>query len=479
MKENVYPLFARGCSVGFILWGVTIVFWQSPVLSFCLGALPIIITMVWRENEFPAFPFALLFQWMQISLGIIWRDLLGIRLSAVDHPAIDQACYLGIIGLLVLGAGLRLGFFLSGKIFKIGQLEYPKEINYSINKVFAIYLVFLLSAPAIAVASWRVMQIRSILVTVFAFQHFMVFLLFYLALVYNQTFFIVGTLLLEIVQGMVGYFSGYKTSLLIFAIVAFADLRKLTLRMRYVLLTVLFLLYILSVVWQAVKPELREAFAEGTISLNTSFEQKVQFVYKLAEKIFKGDYAPSLGARNEKVYDLINRVSSIYYFACTLDRIPSEFPHEGGNLLKSSLTHIVTPRLFFPEKPGLRSDSWMVRTYAGVEVADEEQETNIALGYLVEDYIDFGIPDMFLPVFIMGIIVAILYRFIFKIAVNLIIANLLSASVFFFNFYLFEKANIKMFGGFLADYIVCIVTLMLFQKQFVKFITKKEYPHIT
>jgi len=477
MRESTYPLFRKGCVAAFILWAISIVFWQSSVLSFALGALPIIVTIAWRNKEFPAFPFAFSFQWLQVSLGIIWRDVFGTSLSAVDHPQIDLACYLGIIGLLVLGIGVRFGFFLAEKMFTVQPLEEPEEVNYSVKKIFAIYLILLFVTPFVAIVSWKFLPLRSIMVTIFVLQHFIVFLLFYLAICYNRAFYIVGTLLLEIVQGMVGYFSGYKTSLLIFAIVAFANLKRLTLRMRYVLVLVLFLLMILSVVWQAVKPELRRAFADRTLSLTSPIEKKIKFVYRLAETIFRGnEYPYQTQSQPSKVYDLVNRISNIYYFACTLGRIPSEVPHEEGTLLRGSLMHIFTPRLFFPEKPGLPSDSWMVRTYAGINVAGGEGNlTNIALGYLVENYIDFGIPYMFLPVFILGAIAAIMYRFIFKIAVNYIMANVLSASIFFFNFYLFEKANIKIFGNLLADYIVSVAALMLFQKSFLKFITNKDY----
>ena len=478
MKENKYPLFRRGCIIAFLVWIVTILFWQSAVLSFCLAALPVIITMIWREKEFPAMPFALGFQWLQVSIGIIWRDVFGAKLNAVNHPKIESACYLGIIGLLVLGLAFRLGFMLGDRIFSIKALpESSDNAKYSINKVFAVYLVLLFLTPMIVNVSWKFMQIRSILTAVFPLQYFIIFLLFYLSITYDRSIFILGILSLEVLQGMVGYFSGYKTSLLIFAIVAFADLRKLTLRMRYILLGVILSLFVLSVVWQAIKPELRRAFSSGGISLNSSWEEKLKFVYSLADKIFRGGDTRTQPDQY-KVYGLVDRISNIYYFANVLSNVPSEIPHEDGKLLGASIKHLFSPRLFFPDKPGLASDSWMVRLYANVYVAGDEKDTNIALGYLVEDYIDFGIPYMFIPVFILGFLAAIMYRYIFKVAINSLFANLLSASIFFFNFYLFETANIKMFGNILSNYIVCLAWLMLFQKQFLEFITKKYYPRV-
>ena len=74
------------------------------------------------------------------------------------------------------------------------------------------------------------------------------------------------------------------------------------------------------------------------------------------------------------------------------------------------LTHIMSPRVFYTKKRGLVSDSELVRKYAGVFVAGEKENTNIAFGYAAESYVDFGVPLMFLPVFIYGLMMGITYQ---------------------------------------------------------------------
>lgn len=64
---------------------------------------------------------------------------------------------------------------------------------------------------------------------------------------------------------------------------------------------------------------------------------------------------------------------------------------------------VVTPRILFPDKGALLSDSEMVRTYSGVFVAGAEQGTSIAFGYAAEAYLDFGLPSMFVPSFLFGV----------------------------------------------------------------------------
>jgi hypothetical protein len=52
---------------------------------------------------------------------------------------------------------------------------------------------------------------------------------------------------------------------------------------------------------------------------------------------------------------------TIYYPALAVERVPSILPHTNGAILNDALTHIVTPRVFFPDKPELMSDSEKVR----------------------------------------------------------------------------------------------------------------------
>ena len=92
---------------------------------------------------------------------------------------------------------------------------------------------------------------------------------------------------------------------------------------------------------------------------------------------------------------LVDRMWTIYYPALALARVPSVIPHTNGQIFGAALLHIVTPRVFFPNKGELPSDSDEVRKYANVAVAGREVSTSIAFGYSAESYIDFGLPWMF------------------------------------------------------------------------------------
>ena len=101
----------------------------------------------------------------------------------------------------------------------------------------------------------------------------------------------------------------------------------------------------------------------------------------------------------------------VYYPSLAIARVPSVLPHTNGAILNTALTHIVTPRVFFPDKPDLMSDSDKVRKYSNMRVAGRESNTSIAFGYAAEAYIDFGIPVMFVPVFCFGLFLGVMYAF--------------------------------------------------------------------
>ena len=62
------------------------------------------------------------------------------------------------------------------------------------------------------------------------------------------------------------------------------------------------------------------------------------------------------------IESVLARMSSdALYFSYVLERVPSLLPHENGMLTRRALLHILVPRIFFPEKLNLGSDSWLVK----------------------------------------------------------------------------------------------------------------------
>ena len=143
---------------------------------------------------------------------------------------------------------------------------------------------------------------------------------------------------------------------------------------------------------------------------------------------------------------LIDRGWAIYYPALAVARVPAVLPHTEGALIGAALQHLVTPRVLFPDKGELPSDSEMVRKYSGVWVAGAEENTSIAFGYAVESYVDFGVPWMFVPALLFGVFCGLVYEWFLRLISYRELAVALMTVVFWLSLYLFERSWVRTLG---------------------------------
>ena len=108
---------------------------------------------------------------------------------------------------------------------------------------------------------------------------------------------------------------------------------------------------------------------------------------------------------------LVSRVAYVEMLSHVLRRVPDSMPHTEGLLWRDALAHVAMPRILFPDKPRLLSDSELTMRYTGLLLASDAGGTSISMGYVTESYIDFGVPGMFLPVLIVGFVWGAMYRF--------------------------------------------------------------------
>jgi hypothetical protein len=156
---------------------------------------------------------------------------------------------------------------------------------------------------------------------------------------------------------------------------------------------------------------------------------------------------------------LLQRISYIDFLAATMDRVPKELPHEGGTRLGSAVLHVLTPRILFPDKPELPSDTVTTAYYTGLPVAVyADLNTSISIGYLGELYIDFGVAGALLAVALLGLIFGRCYRAIRDHPRSPAFVNYSLCMMFALSFCSFEVALLRLVGGVLM---VAIGALML------------------
>ena len=199
-------------------------------------------------------------------------------------------------------------------------------------------------------------------------------------------------------------------------------------------------LIVASVMWMGVRTQYRQDFVDNVFA--SSRAMRLERMQALMS-----DWLSNRDERLGSDMDvLMDRSWAIYYPALALARVPSVLPHSNGELIGGALLHLVTPRVLFPNKPELPSDSDLVRKYSGIWVAGVDQNTSIAFGYAAEAYVDFGVPVMFIPVLLLGVFCGGMYVWFLRALHHRELAVSLVTVIFWMSLYLFERSWAKTLG---------------------------------
>jgi hypothetical protein len=174
------------------------------------------------------------------------------------------------------------------------------------------------------------------------------------------------------------------------------------------------------------------------------------------------------------VQDLADRISYVDFFGRALVMVPGRIPHEDGGLWGGAVTHILMPRLFFPDKPVLLSDSISTNKYTGLHFGGDEVGTSVSIGYVAESYIDFGSFWMFAPVLAMGYLLGGMYHFFVSrrsmplfIGYGLAVVPLLGAMDFGTN-------SVKLVGGIVTSFLVAFLVQKFLARKLVRKLMIKQ-----
>jgi hypothetical protein len=413
-----------------------------------LGALAIIalwlsVKLTWTDDRIPVLPAAVMYQWMQVTIGLFYSAATGHTLTAqqTDYRAM---VVVGLVWVVALAAGLRLGIYLI-RDERENREERPVRFL-SMPVLLAVYVGSIASEATILEMTAQYPSLRQILITLTVMRLGLLFLVlrrFCQPVI--RPLYVIVILVGEVVLGLTGYFAGFKDPLIISAIVLAEvfDVRNKSHWLAAAGVTVLGA--VLAIMWMGVRSEYRRQIDERDPLLNTK-SGRVNRVNALATEFFSSERSQLRDTADQ----LIDRMWAIYYPALALGRVPTVQPHTNGALIRAALVHIVTPRVFFPDKPDLPSDSDMVRRYAGVYVAGAERNTSIAFGYSAEAYIDFGIPMMFVPIFVFGVAMGAVYGWFLRTIWHRELAVAVVIVVFWLSLYLFERSWANVLGTSVA-----------------------------
>ena len=452
------PLWVWASAGALAVWGA---FSANPLLTPAAILIVVVSTqLLWRRGEPPVLAFACAMQWLQAAAVIFYTDFYGTSLAeAGGRPEFETATWLSLIAVFVLALGMRIA------LVRCRDSQHARLVAEALHVNIAnAFIAYLISFAVAAIAERVAFAVPPVTQLIYAFttlKWLAVFILAYCIIEQRAGYiFLAGVVTIETAVGLLGFFASFKSVFFVLLVVALTS--PFALRGKRLALSVLIAvaLFVFGVVWSAIKADYRQFLNQGS-------DQQVVAVSvdESAEKL--GDLITGFTWDNfiNGLDSMILRVGYTSYFALTLANVPDSVPYEHGALWLGSLKHIVTPRLFFPEKEAI-SDSDRTTLYTGVVVANEERGTSIGIGYVAESYVDFGPILMFGPIFLLGVFYGLIYRGFVIHSQSKLICTAMASAILIFGAYTIETSNIKLVGGNVTAVLVMSVLYFIFGRPF-------------
>lgn len=387
----------------------------------------------------PVLAMAFTFQWAQVTAGVYYSALTRRSLDTMALSDYRPMVLIGLGCLVALLAGLALGM----KVVRPPRFESDARlaVAFSWPTLLTVYVAATVVTGTLQSLAWEVPSLTQAILALTYARLAALFMIFQRLTYPRVRWGWMGALLLcEIPLGFTGYFAGFREPIMLAAVALLGVFAPRKVRHWLILGALAIFMFFTGVLWMAIRTDFRQDFESQVFA--ESREVRLKRISALTSEWLSRNYAERL----EDVDAFVDRMWVVYYPALAVSRVPSVLPHANGSILWGALLNLVTPRFLFPDKAELLSDSDMVSRYSGVWVAGPEEGTNIAFGYAAESYVDFGLPLMFLPVFVYGFLMGMAYHFWLRIVRRRDLAVGLATVMFWLALYIFERSWVKTLG---------------------------------
>ena len=438
--------------VGWVAVALIALIGSNPLLSLlAVTVLGLGFVLLWRPKVSPILFFVFGYQWLQASTKVFWGNLLGIGLDELSQfgGQLASAVLLSLVGLVFLALGLRWGAgpartrdagFLREDVF-----AQPPNLWLKLYLVaFVVATVAQLGADLAPGVSQPLLAVATLK---WAFYWIFTYVTFTRPTGLRRLWILVFSF--ELALGLGGYFSDFRTILVMTILALIPAGLKLNILRIISLVGVILLTVVLGIVWTAIKPEYRDFLNKGARAqvVYVTYADGLAYAATLISAL---DDATVKRAAN----DLADRISYVDFFARVVDYVPSVRPYENGAIWGDALIRPFMPRLFFPEKSVI-NDSDRTNEFTGVRVASADEGASIGIGYMAESYIDFGPYFMMIPILLLGWTLGRFNRWISSYPTT---RGLLGAGLSMATLYpaaQFETSITKLIGGLVVTMLIC------------------------
>ncbi|TZF86216.1 hypothetical protein FW774_03970 (plasmid) [Pedobacter sp. BS3] len=449
----------------FVLGIIYAIMSYNTLLTISAIIVPfILMKLVWRKGDSPILFFALLAQWVAVSIKVFYANYTGVDFITVhDYPEhIEAAFYLGLIGLIALAIGIHIQLRTLNLEDK-GTFTI-RESDYNYSKLLRTYLICSFSYPILYALSFTLGGLQQPLSKFVEFK----WAIFFLFMLYSfntgryKLFILVACY--DIIISLTGYFSGFKDyffALFIGMIIVFG--KRLKPKHIIPLALILTIGTYFLMIWQHVKPEYRK-FLSGGAEAQISVRGTQESLAKLLSLVLETDQE---GIEDGFEYT-VARLSYIDFLSATMSNVPENVPHTNGKLWTGAFTRILQPRLLFPNKEVI-DDSEKASLYTGTEFYGADKGTSVSLGYFAESYVDFGMIGMHIILLVFGFIIGSIYKFVIQESPDIVVGSALVLPMFYV-INSFETALDKIVGALCMYFVMYLLVKTVFLKPLLNYL---------
>lgn len=460
---------AIGFGVGLLLLTESMNGW---LWLYGFGALILSLMFVFdRHREYPALIWAVGFNWASVVAAILSADMLGIKLidAGMGDLRVESVNY-NLLALVFYAAGLawsvRIGKGLESLAASRDATQQDERAVTIQTSVIA-YFASLIVAELITYIAMNIPQLQQPLIALFLLKYVCIYLV-------ASTVFSGGggylwltiILAIEVVTGMTGFFGTFKEGFFVVLIAFIAAGRRPAARMLTFGVASAVLVFVLSLLWTAVKPDYRRWVSgfSGEQIIVRSFDERVAW---MADRLLDSEFDYWKALQN-----MVGRIDCTSIFAQYLARRELEEIDIPGRYL-GGFEHVLMPRILFPDKARL-DDSAVTSAMTGRKI---DANTSISVGYLAEAHYDFGPGWMFVPVFLIGAGVGWVGRYFMSRKAPYLIRQALATTVLF-SFFQFGTNFDKALGTFLVGFVVLAVFLKFGYPRIAVWLSGRRYRHV-
>jgi hypothetical protein len=410
---------------------VTVLLWYSSSYdltlaeigaAFLLGWLPWASYRNWYRRERKGIPlFALLagMYWLAYALPLFWASheigLVSGR-KVLSERAITASLYLAVIGVVALGAGIKLAARFRWMPAIRVDVSGTTEQWYYLRIIFIVGTLVRVFVP---ITAWGEggRQFISNFENMLPAVVFAIFCRYYLRrkisdfdkfLMFGYAFI---ALVVGISSGWLGSFIGFGiTGMIVYTY----ERRKLPVAAALIVLPIILF-------FQPGKEAFRTRYWRGGSA--DGYTERIAFWVESSWNLWADAITDQTGEKAKKLADdTLHRLSLLQQTANVMEFTPGRVPYQHGRLY-SYIGVTFIPRFLWPDKPSVNDANRWYQVSYGLTYRGEISSVSIAVGTFAESYINFGWLGPVLIVFPLGIFLGSMQRIFLRADSGLLLSS--------------------------------------------------------